>query len=192
MLTLGASMWGGPACAQALLTVTDDGSRAFFSVSGLRPKSLDQILTGTQGYSFSASGLQLLPTSFPDPEVSLTSIASDGNASVIAANGVRPCPAGGPFTSPPCPLGFERYQTVIRLPSDERPLEVLFAGLAPTLIGQYQIDLRLPTTTTGPPAVGLACRSAGHSLQVAAIPTALVTEGAPTAANTELRRKSGQ
>lgn len=124
MLTLTVSFWRAPACAQALLTVTDDGSRAFFSVSGLRPKGLNQILTGTQGYSFSASGLQSALTSFPDPEVSLTSIAIDGNASVIAANGVRPCPPGGPFTSPPCSVGFEKYQTVIRLSSGS----LTFAG----------------------------------------------------------------
>jgi uncharacterized protein (TIGR03437 family) len=114
MLTVTAPIWSVFAWAQTQLVVTDDGAKAFFLASNLRPKGSDQNLTGPQGYSFSAAGLQLQPTGFPDPGVSLTSIAVSGDASLTAANGVRSCPPGGPFTLPQCPAGFERYQTVIR------------------------------------------------------------------------------
>ena len=42
--------------------------------------------------------------------------------------------------------------------ADNVPLQVLFAGLAPGMIGVYQIDLRMPEQLTGTAAI-LGCSS---------------------------------
>jgi uncharacterized protein (TIGR03437 family) len=115
---LAISFLTGPAAAQLHdLSVTADGVRALFSVGGaLYPRAMPNVPTGTQAYWYTADRLNLIDSHFADSQYSIVSISTDAVGSLVALNGVRACPPGGPFTNPPCPHGYERYQTVIRLP----------------------------------------------------------------------------
>jgi uncharacterized protein (TIGR03437 family) len=120
-IVLANSLLACPATAQPHdLSVTADGSRAIFSVGGaLHPRGMANVPIGTQAYFYTAGGLQLIDSHFVDPQYGLVSISIDAGGSLLALNGVRACPPGGPFTNPTCRQGYERYQTVIRLPGGD-------------------------------------------------------------------------
>src|SRR5262245_37248740 len=120
-LLLAACLLAGSSAAQLHdLSVTADGSRAIFSVGGaLRARGMANVPIGTQAYFYTAGELQLIDSHFADPQYGLVSISTDASGSLLALNGVRACPPGGPFTNPTCRQGYERYQTVIRLPGGD-------------------------------------------------------------------------
>jgi uncharacterized protein (TIGR03437 family) len=76
---------------------------------------------------------------------------------------------GEPASASPLSVLVDKIQCELGMGADNVPLQVLFAGLAPGMIGVYQIDLRMPEHLTGTSAI-LRCSSeasvAGASLPI--------------------------
>jgi uncharacterized protein (TIGR03437 family) len=69
---------------------------------------------------------------------------------------------GEPASASPLSLLVDKIQCELEMGAEPVPLQVLFAGLAPGMIGVYQIDLRMPQQITGTTAI-LRC-STGTSV----------------------------
>ena len=70
----------------------------------------------------------------------------------------EPPRTGEPASASPLSVLVDKIQCELGMGADNVPLQVLFAGLAPGMIGVYQIDLRMPEQLTGTAAI-LGCSS---------------------------------
>jgi uncharacterized protein (TIGR03437 family) len=116
------------------------------------PVSLGSVQAASAGGS-----LQAIHASNSTP-ITPANPAYPGEVIYLYATGLGPVEPGVPSGQPPpsgqisrITLPWEFLLDVAHEP--QRPAEVLFAGLAPTLIGFYQINIRLPDALAGETAI---------------------------------------